>query len=1091
MAASSSTALAAVPGPSLLDDVLAAGIDMVLDASCFRRGRGRALIVGSTVSKALGQRDTVRCWRAWVAKVDSGRHIHRQLNRVIRVVLHTELRRGYNTWEAKWRERRDSLLFVRRVMGRMMHFHLAASLDKWRQFRGVHGHAMRAMRRGAALLVASSLMTGFARWRAHHAHRTANLLMLRRTGGGLGRRQIAWGFRKICSYSAGQSALTRGLAALGHTSYMRAWNSWLELLEVRRLNRGRERRALSRFAEQETVAALEQLRRRVRDARILATAARHLLSRRQARAWEAWLELRELRRHAFGLVARALAIFSNKQLAACVRWWARTVQIGNRLGGAMRLLSVEGLQKGWRAWAYAHAARHASMRLLGKSLALLRQNGLAVAYAIWRYHGYAYGVLRLAVRHLEQREVRAGWNSWLESVDNRQLALGRVRRALSQLCNRSLAGAFSRWRTLRELAVLTGAAAHRVSLLIDYAALGLEKLTVALTHARFHAIRRGWRAWLHTSSLLSRPAAAAALLARRVAKRRLRAAEGKHRAIVDAAATRWERREKRAARPLMLEAAAAHRILALSAAFDMLAYDADVAPERSPTHTRVASSTAADAADAAAAAGASSVSATSGSASAATTPTKAAAAAAAAATTTTTTGATGVAAAHAVAPVGATTSYAVASSYATPTSTMPISAVGSYVPPSSATTSSCVVASTWPGSTAVAGHATPSDAASASLVVPAYTFPSYGAAIDAVASHAVASNAPPGYAVSPVGGQTAMFYGRREMLDAGAQAAGATTAQLPAGPVGPAAPAALAPSRRAAAPPPPAVMQVAVPPGIAAGQTLSAVGPGGQQYSVTVPPGLLPGQSLTFQPPPPPPASTATATAAAVAATSTVVTPHQAMMQVEVPPGILPGQPMIVQAPNGTTVKVVIPPDLAPGQTLQVALPDAPGSSTAPPPQAPPPAAATGSSAAAPAAEEEATPSRTSSLAATGSGDASATSMPRAKSAPSFPAPPPRVGSAAGAMGAATYKSSPSPTPSPRSGGPPVMKFHQPPGRGSLQRQHTVSWLNPAPPRGSDKADLRKKRLYNSQRKGLIAEFTPSKERRTSGAYPAGATAPG
>ena len=58
--------------------------------------------------------------------------------------------------------------------------------------------------------------------------------------------------------------------------------------------------------------------------------------------------------------------------------------------------------------------------------------------------------------------MRAGWNSWLESVDNRQIALARVRRALALLCNRSLAGAFTRWRTLRELAVLTGAAAHRV-----------------------------------------------------------------------------------------------------------------------------------------------------------------------------------------------------------------------------------------------------------------------------------------------------------------------------------------------------------------------------------------------------------------------------------------------------------------------------------------------------------------------------------------------------------------------------------------------------------------------------------------------------
>ena len=955
--ASGSTVLAAAPGPSLLDGVLAAGIDMVFDTSCFRRSRGRALIVGSTVSRALEFRHTAKCWRTWVANVDSGRHIHRLLNRAIRVVLHTELRRGYNSWEAKWREQRDGLQFVRRVMGRMMHFQLAASVDRWRRFRGEHAHKMRAMRRGAALLVASGLMTGFARWRAHHAHRTANLLMLRRAGGGLGRRQIAWGFRRMRNYGAGRSAATRGLAALGHTSYMRAWNSWLELVEARGLNRKCQTRALSRYAEQETLAALDQLRRRVREARIVASAARHLLSRSQARAWEAWVELRELRRHAFGLLARALAVLSNRQLSACVRRWARAVNIGLKLGGAMALLSVEGLQKGWRAWADAVEARHASLRLLRKSLALLRAQGLHVACAIWRHHGHAHGVLRLAVRHLSNKPLRAGWNSWLGSVDSRQAALGRVRRALALLGNRSLAGAFRKWRTLRELAVLTGAAAHRVALLVDYAALGLEKLTVALLHARFHALRRGWRGWLHTSSLLSRPAAAAALLARRVAKRRLRVAEGEHRAIVDAAATRWERREKRAAhshsRPLMLEAQAAHRILALSAAFDLWAYDADVAPDRPPTHTRA---TAASIAAAAASSCSSAAAAAHSSASAVATPPKRAGLA-------TELGAD-AAATDAAAPMAPTPSYAVvASNYATPTSTMPVRAVGSYVvTPGS---SGGVMTGCAPPSGAMAGH-----------VVPAYPLPSNGAAVDAVATYTVAGIAPAGYPAPP---------------------------------------------------------------------------------------------------------------------------PQPVMMQVEVPAGVLPGQQMLVQAPDGTTVVVVLPPNLAPGQTFQVALPaDTPGASAAPPPPppqavAPPAAAATGAAsggAVAPPADDEGAPSRTSSLAAaTGSGDdaAGAASKPRrAKSTPSgFPAPPPRAGSgsAAGAAGAAAAGAKSSPAPSPRSGGPPVMRFHQPPGRGSLQRQHTVSWLNPAPPRGADKADLRKKRLYNSQRKGLIAEFTPSKtppDRRAS-----------
>ena len=288
----------AMSGPSLLDDVLAAGIDLVLDSSCLRRGRGRALIVGSTVRTALGHRDIARCWRGWVAKVDAGNHIYWLLNSSIRALLRAELRRGYNSWGARWRERRDGLIFVRRVLGRMMRFQLAASVGKWRQYRGEHAHAMRAMRRGAALLVAGHLMAGLARWRAHHAHRTTHLLMLRRTGGGLGRRQLAWGFRQIRSYSSGQSALSRGLAALGHSACLRAWNSWLELVDARLLNRERATRALSRFAAQELVAALGQLRSRVRDARILARASRRLLHGDQARAWEAWLEMREMRRRA-------------------------------------------------------------------------------------------------------------------------------------------------------------------------------------------------------------------------------------------------------------------------------------------------------------------------------------------------------------------------------------------------------------------------------------------------------------------------------------------------------------------------------------------------------------------------------------------------------------------------------------------------------------------------------------------------------------------------------------------------------------------------------------------------------------------------
>jgi len=46
-------------------------------------------------------------------------------------------------------------------------------------------------------------------------------------------------------------------------------------------------------------------------------------------------------------------------------------------------------------------------------------------------------------------------------------------------------------------------------------------------------------------------------------------------------------------------------------------------------------------------------------------------------------------------------------------------------------------------------------------------------------------------------------------------------------------------------------MQVVVPAGVMAGQTLTVQGPNGQQVSSVVPPGVSPGQAYTIQMPPP------------------------------------------------------------------------------------------------------------------------------------------------------------------------------------------------------------------------------------------------
>ena len=212
----------------MLDSLLSASMELLLDTQCFRRGRN--MVVSKSVQRTVGHRDTARCWRTWGAQAEGGRYKHRLIVRAARHILIAQERRAYGTWVHAWEQRQASLTLFRRVLSRLLNGKLAASLSKWRSYDENRAHAMRVMRRGAALLVSHGTAAGFRQWLHYHEVTRIRLAMLKHAvaAGGVPHKFLGRWRRNV----AKERARRRGLAALTHSGQLRAWKAWQCLLQT-------------------------------------------------------------------------------------------------------------------------------------------------------------------------------------------------------------------------------------------------------------------------------------------------------------------------------------------------------------------------------------------------------------------------------------------------------------------------------------------------------------------------------------------------------------------------------------------------------------------------------------------------------------------------------------------------------------------------------------------------------------------------------------------------------------------------------------------------------------------------------------------
>ena len=110
-------------------------------------------------------------------------------------------------------------------------------------------------------------------------------------------------------------------------------------------------------------------------------------------------------------------------------------------------------------------------------------------------------------------------------------------------------------------------------------------------------------------------------------------------------------------------------------------------------------------------------------------------------------------------------------------------------------------------------------------------------------------------------------------------------------------------------------VQVAVPPGVAAGAQFPMLAPNGAQFMVTVPPGSSPGQMIPVMIP--------AAANAAAAGNGGAMAPSapRGSFQVQVPAGLAAGMQFTATSPSGQHVTVQVPPGVGPGQLLLIQAP--------------------------------------------------------------------------------------------------------------------------------------------------------------------------
>jgi len=469
------------------------------------------------VMHRLMHRSMSRAWTSWSSDSSKSAHTREIMSMTLYLLQQRNLKKGFRHWQqvmaAVGRQRR-------RLVANLFQSPVARALRAWRSTAAEGNEKLQKVRRGLVYLMSRELVGAFNLWvhRATAASVISNavLFMLQQHGQ---HHVLGWAYRIWHSAATKSSyaswALGNACARMVRTEQLRAWLSWIDMAQARLEALRKLSRAVGVIVHREAALAFggwsEWHKRRAGALWRMRVAVMKLTNSRAVLAFSRWCEAAE--EAARSIEERAVLMWTCGGLGRAYRTWRsvatqRSDAIGVLRNACLRIMRGQQL-RAWQSWVLLAHARLVVLEKARRAMETLTRRELVMCYRQWLAHhsARADALVRilLVVMKLVRDKSALAFRRWREGVRASMTAAARKAGTASQLSrvvrhirNRGLARGWQTW--------------HKHTAYVDDAHAVLAR---AFAHMRSVHLSRAWQTWLDKSA-----AQGAALLTLSVVLRR-------------------------------------------------------------------------------------------------------------------------------------------------------------------------------------------------------------------------------------------------------------------------------------------------------------------------------------------------------------------------------------------------------------------------------------------------------------------------------------------------------------------------------------------------------------------------------------------
>ena len=409
----------------------------------------------------------------------------KRIRHALRTIMMRKERLVFTTWLENAMERAEALYEVKRAVQAMAQRGLRMGFNSWLEFCGKVAADQRRLKSAAGALRGDGVSKAWFTW----CEMNAQMNEMRRAVQRLMNQRAARGFEKWCAFAkkpvaSGGERILASWRGDGRVKRM-ALNSWVEHVQ----QRNKLRQAAMSIAKRPQYLAFstwaEVVLGKQKRLAALGRSVASLKNRPLKMAMNAWMEFATQAAEAKRRLTSAAASFRGDKTRMCWNTWAAAVEEIHNMRRALSSFTNQAQFRAFESWrSYAEESAGAKSKASGV-LKSLTPEGRAMrkVFNSWSESAAAVANMRRAVSALVNKELRMGWNTFVEYAAEQAARIAAMQKAVQGMRQRGLRAAMNGW--IEQAALL---------------AEGKRKLKAAAGAFKGDGVLKAWLTWKDSAS---------------------------------------------------------------------------------------------------------------------------------------------------------------------------------------------------------------------------------------------------------------------------------------------------------------------------------------------------------------------------------------------------------------------------------------------------------------------------------------------------------------------------------------------------------------------------------------------------------------